>query len=242
MIKDKIYANYYSTRSDRSTDIGDLASKVSHFNRNLISKHLGEISRSDLVLDLGCGYGALVRDLRYLGFQNVSGCDISHEMVQLAGQLGLDKVFESDIFSFLEKQKTESVGAILVVDVLEHLTDSELDRFCELACSKIKPGGLIITHQPNAESPFFGGIRYGDFTHERAFTRVSIEQLFLSYGFLSVASHEDKPLLYSVSSFIRRALWSLFVRPLYSFLLAIEVGKPNSKWIFSRNFLSVIKK
>ena len=38
-------------------------------------------------------------------------------------------------------------------------------------CRALKPGGRWILHTANAESPFYGRVRYGDITHEQAFTQ-----------------------------------------------------------------------
>ena len=56
----------------------------------------------------------------------------------------------------------------------------------------LNSNGSLITHQPNADSPFVNSILYGDYTHELAFTKQSMSQIILSNGFESLQSYEEK--------------------------------------------------
>src|SRR5438309_900841 len=78
------------------------------------------------VLDLGCGQGALVRLLNDHGFA-ARGIDASSEQVALAQRVAPGAVEEADVFDFLNDCQGR-FDAILAIDLLEHLTRSEVLR------------------------------------------------------------------------------------------------------------------
>ena len=87
----------------------------------------------------------------------------------------------------------------------------------------LKPGGRCIAHVPNAEGLFGMRIRYGDMTHENAFTPKSAHQLFTTIGFEKVECHEDRPVIHNVKSLVRRIIWDVFTL-VPRLLLTAETG------------------
>jgi hypothetical protein len=117
----------------------------------------------------------------------------------------------------------------------------ELIYFIDEVHRVLRKGGKWIIHIPNAESPFAGRIRYGDFTHELAFTRVSITQLLKSSGFSLVTCHEDTPIPHGLKSAVRWLLWKV-IRGTLRLYLGAETGAGEKACIFSQNFLTVAVK
>lgn len=105
----------------------------------------------------------------------------------------------------------------------------------------LRPGGRWIIHVPNGESPFFGSIRYGDLTHELAFTRTSLAQLLLASGFAEVRCFEDQPVVHGAKSALRWLLWRGF-RGVLRLYIAAETGDARGGHIFSQNLLAVARK
>ena len=218
----------------------DLSGLVSRkpFYQNMIDIHF-PVDKEVKVVDLGCGYGAFLYFINQNGYRNVSGIDTSVEMVEVAEKLGIESVVQGDVISFMEQQPDESIDVITAIDLIEHFTKEDLFYLVVQFHRVLKKGGRVITHQPNGEGVFGNSIRYGDFTHEQAFTRVSMAQIFLSNSFQSVRSFEDKPLSYSAKSWIRRMLWSFLVRPFYIFLIAVESGGSDKEILLTKSFTSV---
>jgi hypothetical protein len=81
-------------------------------------------------------------------------------------------------------------------------------------------------------------MRYGDITHELAFTLTSLSQLLLSSGFYRVDFYEDQPIPHGIKSVIRWALWKV-IRCFLRFYIAVETGDNGRNAIFSQNFLAV---
>ena len=93
----------------------------------------------------------------------------------------------------------------------------------------------------NAESPFFGRVRYGDFTHETAFTEASLRQVLGAGGFASFHFREDSPAVHGVLSAGRRLAWIL-LRPLAILWLVAESGPGARRAILSQNLVCVAVK
>jgi len=139
--------------------------------------------REARVVDLGCGHGAFLYYLRKLGYTNTSGVDISPEQIDLAHKLGIVEARCRDLLSELEARDSESVDAFLMMDILEHLDEDELFETLDEMFRVLKKGGICLAHVPNAEGLYGMRVRYGDLTHERAYTPLSARQLFGSIGF-----------------------------------------------------------
>ncbi len=161
-------------------------------------------------------------------------------MAKAAG-LGIVGVTHADLFDALATLDAVSKDVIVAFDVIEHLTKNEVLRLAEEVVRVLAPRGTWIIHTVNGESPFFGRIRYGDFTHENVFTRQSIRQALLSRGFAQVKCFEDTPVIHGAASLGRAAVWKL-VRGAFRVALAAETGDRGAEAIFSQNFVTVAAK
>jgi len=174
------------------------------------------------ILDLGCGSGVLLGYLKSQGYSDCSGIDISGEQVSLARQRGLRTVAQGELVAFLENTP-DDFDCILAIDVLEHFKKQELLHIVDLVFQRLRAGGKLIFQSPNAASPFFGRIRYGDLTHEIAFTRHSVSQLLRSAGFIGIEVHPTGPRAHGLKSAIRTLLWFV-ISKLIAFCLLVENG------------------
>ena len=77
----------------------------------------------------------------------------------------------------------EEFDVVTANDFLEHLTVDEVLEALDTVFASLKPGGIFIARTPNLASPFGGGYRYGDMTHETSFTARSLRQLGNTAGF-----------------------------------------------------------
>lgn len=240
--KQQIYQYYFSKRVNRDlpTSIQQLANRQP-FYLNLIDKYFPK-DKNLKIVELGCGYGAFLYFVENAGYQNIMGVDNSSEMVDAAKKLGINNVQEGDITEYLKKCSDKSIDVLLLIDVIEHFTKLELYELVGEFYRVLATGGKVICHQPNAEGLFGNAILYGDYTHEQAFTRVSMAQLFLSNGFSGVSSFEDKPLGHGIKRYLRKFIWTALLRPFYLFLIAVESGGSDKNIILTKNFCSVITK
>jgi SAM-dependent methyltransferase len=197
--------------------------------------------RNAAILDLGCGHGVLIHFARLAGYANIRGVDGSPEQVEAARQLGVAGVEEGDLLAALSDEKDESIDVVAAFDVIEHFTRDELLGFVDQVRRVLKKNGRWIIHTTNGESPFFGRTRYGDLTHEMAFTKKSINILLRSSGFSNVRCFEDAPIPHGLKSAVRWVLWKV-IRFLLRIYIAVETGDTAERAIFSQNFLVVAEK
>lgn len=195
-------------------------------------------SKSALILDLGTGNGSLVHWLRSGGYKNVRGIDVSPEQVKVASELGIEGIEEGDIMEFLSGKK-ESYDRIFARDVFEHFSKEEALGAAKAAFASLKPNGCLVIQTANAENLLWGRLRYGDFTHEQAFTKESVAQLFSVAGFQEVKIYPQRPVAHGIVSVIRLFLWIAF-EALMHFYLLIETGSP--KGVFTQNLIVCARK
>lgn len=236
------YLNYASTRSlwnERAIELAIYLKRRKPFLMQIIKRHFPE-NLNAKIIDVGCGEGALLSFAKDQGYQDLTGYDMSEEQVLLAKKMGLHQVYLGEAIPALCELADHSIDVIVSFDVIEHMTKPEVIRFSREVHRVLKLGGKWIIHTLNAESPFFGRIRYGDFTHENGFTKDSIKQLLRIADFHHVSCYEDVPVCHGFKSGLRFIIWKI-VRSMYHLCLAAETGEKNG--IFSQNFLAVaIKK
>jgi SAM-dependent methyltransferase len=205
--------------------------------RRLIRVHL-PTDHSAAILDLGCGHGALIHFVREAGYGNVQGVDVSPEQVAEARRLGIEGIRQGDLLEALRALPSLSEDAVIAFDVIEHFSKDELLPLVDEVFRVLKPGGRWIIHAPNAESPFCGAVRYGDMTHEQAFTRHSLTQLLRSSGFSRVQCYESGPVRHGLKSSLRWLAWQV-IRLGMRFWSAAETGDLGRDAIYTRNLLAV---
>jgi SAM-dependent methyltransferase len=188
------------------------------------------------ILELGCGHGALLHVLHEAGYSNARGVDGSPEQVAAARKLGIGKVEQGDVIKVLQAQTANSIDVVVAFDLIEHFSKDELIELVDEVHRVLRPGGTWIIHVPNAESPFGGRMRHWDYTHELAFTRISIAQLLKSSGFSDIRCFEDRPIPHGVKSAVRAALWAVIRVGLLTYV-AIETGSIDRQAVFSQNML-----
>jgi hypothetical protein len=127
-------------------------------------------------------------------------------------------------------------GAIFCIDVLEHLTRDELIESLRGIVAALRPGGALIAQVPNAESPFHGAIRYGDLTHELAFTADALDHLFALVGLARGEFRECGPVAKNAKGVARVALWKL-LRGALRVWNAVETGSAG-RGVYTRVMLA----
>lgn len=102
------------------------------------------------VLDIGSGRGELLRLFTAGGIQ-AYGVDLDTVMVNVANSNGC-KTLSGDGIAHLRSLPDASLGGIVAIQVVEHLTREQLKELCELAKIKVKPGGRVAFETINPQS------------------------------------------------------------------------------------------
>lgn len=239
MYKEKQYTDYVSTHTSHlygEVTINKIKSMFPvwkwYYGRCL------PLDKSAKILDLGCGNGSYLYFLRSLGYENSTGIDISREQIDIARRLDINGIECNDIVSYL-RDKNEDYDLIFARDVLEHLTKSEIPEALKAIYEAIKVKGLFVIQVPNGECVFSGRMRYGDFTHELAFTKNSLRQVLRQTGFSEVAFYQTGPVPHGLKSAVRFILWKLF-EVILGFYMLVETG--TSEGIYTQNIIAVARK
>ena len=187
-------------------------------------QHFGKLlpaNKDALIADLGCGSGGLVWWLGQSGFANCKGIDGSPEQIEIAHRLGIMNVSLGDVFTYLHGEHDHA--ALFARDLVEHFDKQSVFTFLGKCFESLAPGGCLIVQVPNAESPYFGRVRYGDFTHEVAFTPSSIGQLLRATGFQDIEILPWRPAITGLPSLLRFLAWRV-IEPLLMLPIILESG------------------
>lgn len=225
-----VYASKFNTPFFGENDLSAINDKGHVWKEHFI-RHISK-DKSTKILEIGCGNGLFLRYLKNIGYTNYFGIDASEEQVKIAKKLGIDNIINADISDFLN-DKNEEYDVVFARDVIEHFGKEEILDTLLLVCRSLKKNGKLIIQCPNAESPFFGRIRYGDFTHDTAFTKSSLLQILLFAGFGKLSFYPVGPVISSPKSLFKYYLWKLVDR---IFRLYIPDG------IFTMNIIAVAEK
>lgn len=144
------------------------------------------------VLDVGCGRGELLEALRARGVL-ARGIDLNPEMVELCRARGLD-VERAEALAFLKQQPPASLGGLVAIQVVEHLTPDTLVGVLAAAYDALRPGAPLVleTINPAYWMAFFETyIR--DPTHEQPLHPETLKYLVEASGFTHVDLQYRQP-------------------------------------------------
>ena len=233
--RDRIYEKYGSTFQDLPQIFDEEVSRRWGSAYDVYLSGWLPASFEANVVDIACGGGKFLHFLKERGYSSITGVDLSPEQVSLARQVVPD-VAEENAIDFLDRHK-DTFDLITGFDVIEHLNKSEVLRFLDAAYAALKPGARLILQTPNGDSPFFGSIRYGDFTHEVCFTSNSLSRLMKLAGFADIEARGLGPLRWGrgLASALRWGTWQAIRLAIAVWALA-ETGSRGSG-IFTRVFI-----
>ncbi len=134
------------------------------------------------ILDVGCGFGHVLDNLRSLGYTNLSGIDISDEAILHCHNINLNVEQISSLEDFFSKN-TKKYDFIIMTHVIEHINKEEIIKtLTEIKNTLTATGALYLT-TPNAQSNTGSYWMFEDFTHTTIFTSGSLIYVLRSAGF-----------------------------------------------------------
>lgn len=182
------------------------------------------IGAKDTVLDLGCGYGEFINQIR-CGAK--LGMDLNPDS---AKQLGADVRFLHQDSSQPWPLETESLDVIFTSNYFEHLPSKEaLSKTLAEAARTLRPGGKLIAMGPNLK--LAAGAYWDFWDHHVPLTELSLSEALRNHGF-SIARCEQAFLPFQMSDGRRYPLF--FVRA--------YLAMPWAWRIFGKQFLVVAVK
>ncbi len=236
-----LYKDYYQNQSGRAFQL-QIEDKMEN-DANLFSAEILPFlpkDKSIKILDIGCGFGSLVKLLKDSGYTNILGIDLSESQVAIAHQFGLSEVQVNDINDFLSS-KENTFDVITGIDIIEHFSKDELIDLLNIIKKSLKLNGIAIFRTPNNDAPFATIYSRGDFTHENYLNGSSAEQLMLSMGFKEIEVNESHIVVAGfLKEILRKILWSIYTFKVKLILFASGRGSKNV--LLSPNMIIKVKK
>lgn len=140
-------------------------------------------SRTAKLLDFGAGRGDLLRWLRSMEYEDLTGFDVIDDYREAVERdVGARLVVGTDGCTFL-REAPARYDWIMFKDVLEHVCPEEALSLLAAARHALRPGGTVVVSGPHAASPAGIYTRYADYTHRSCFTLPSLEYALRSAEF-----------------------------------------------------------
>ncbi len=144
------------------------------------------------IVDVGCGWGTLLLELRNLGYRNLLGIEGDEEVAAEAGlRCSRDgdpiRIIHSDAIAFFE-QSDLVAERVTLFHVLEHFSPRDGARLLAAIRPRLQPnGGQLVIEVPNMSSITGMNMQCSDLTHATAFTEFSMKQHLDNAGFEDVS-------------------------------------------------------
>ena len=128
-----------------SKDYWDSVAATKVFTHPLPNAWLEQyVKRGAAILDVGCGYGRSCRELLALGYQNISGVDISTAMIDRAKKEVPEATFCTMVEGRLPNE-SNSVDAVLLMAVLTCIANDDDQRQLVAEIQRVlRPKGILL--------------------------------------------------------------------------------------------------
>jgi hypothetical protein len=137
------------------------------------------------VIDIGAGRGEMLRLLDKLGKES-RGVELDEALALQAAEAGLS-IEHGDGIEVLRQQSFGSLGGIVLLHVIEHLTPNELLDVVQLSFDRLARGGLLVMETPNPQSLYiFARAFWLDPTHTKPIHPQYLQFVAEEAGFESI--------------------------------------------------------
>jgi 2-polyprenyl-3-methyl-5-hydroxy-6-metoxy-1,4-benzoquinol methylase len=144
------------------------------------------------VLDIGFGRGEFLMLLAELGVE-ARGIEVDPELVEWGRLHGLD-VEVGRAVEYLEILEDASLGGVVMIQVIEHLSPQHVIDVVRLAAEKVRPGGKVVMETVNPTSLYtYAHAFWVDPDHVRPVHPTYLGFLFAEAGFASVERVDRSP-------------------------------------------------
>ncbi|GAB6068649.1 hypothetical protein JCM13664_19690 [Methylothermus subterraneus] len=178
------YARHYAAMGEGRGGRQRLPDDLERLKRDRLPRWIDEIPKEARILDAGCAQGHHLEALRRVGFTNLTGVELSEQLLSVARQrLPQAQLIQADIREWLPQAPAESFDVVFFHDVLEHLPRENTIEVLRGFYRLLAPGGRLSVRVPNMgclTASFHMAI---DFTHITHFTEFSLLQVLEAAGF-----------------------------------------------------------
>ncbi len=179
--KYNVFRNFLQRKCGRAP----LPSDMDKLIRDRLPAWIEKVPKNARILDAGCAEGYLLEALSRVGYKNLTGVDLSENMLEIARKrLPSDtKLIRADILSWIEDTKSNSFDVIFFNQVLEHIPREDTIKVLREFYRILALNGRISISVPNMASLIGSFTMAIDFSHLTHFTENSLFQVLVLAGF-----------------------------------------------------------
>lgn len=168
------------------------------------------------IIDLGCGQGYLINWLKFEGYVNIKGVDISSEQIDFCKKYVHAPVVCMEAKKYLSQTK-EKYDVIFLTDVLELVPQDEVIGLLSEIYNHLSLKGRFFVQVPNMGNPFNLDSRYCEFFHRNGFTAGSLKQALklAKFKILHVGSESDEERFHKLRQPLRNIIL-FFIEKLFA--------------------------
>ncbi|WP_448510788.1 class I SAM-dependent methyltransferase [Immundisolibacter sp.] len=177
--------DHYARHYESMGEVERLPDDLQRLWRDRLPAWIESIPRHARILDAGCAQGDLLAALSRVGYTNLTGVDISAQLLATAqNKVPVDvRLIEMDVRRFLAECAESAFDVVFFHDVLEHLPRQDTIGVLRAFHRALARGGLLSVRVPNMSALTAWYNAAIDFTHVVHFTENSLIQVFDSAGF-----------------------------------------------------------
>ena len=175
----ELFATYLPNYERRGRGRSRSLAEVSEFLLDHVPRWIDRITKDARILDAGCAMGYQLGLLHGLGYQNLTGVDISAPLVEVARARLPQSIslHVEDVRQFLAQTPDGSYDVILLHHVIEHIPREYTITLLREFRRCLIDDGYLSLRTPNAACLLSGYIGCGDFTHLVQFNEFSLLQV-----------------------------------------------------------------
>ena len=150
--------------------------------RHSVGSYVDRLRPHSPVLDLGCGRGELLDLLQEQGI-DARGVERDERLAAECRARGLT-VVPGDAVAYVQNLPPESVGSVVMLQLLEHLSLDEIGALFPALYQAIRPGGHLVAETINVTSwTGFSSAFLRDYTHRTPLHPDTLAHLIAAAGF-----------------------------------------------------------
>ncbi len=168
--------NYLQHLQQQGDNDVSLTRKIEYIKHNF-GKYLTELNKKSSVLSIGPGIGALEEYMNSRGVSNIDLIDNDENVLNfIKTKFKVNNVFKTENIAEI-KNKLQKYDAIFLIQVFEHIPQSQYKSFLYTLVDCLKSNGKIFIVVPNGGNPLNLLERYHDLQHVSSFTEDSLKEL-----------------------------------------------------------------
>jgi SAM-dependent methyltransferase len=183
----KNYDDYYAKYGKYSCTLSQkLDLETANLNNYLINlvESICHSDKNKKIIDIGCGSGTLLADLKLKGFTKLNGIDTSPAIADLFEKSDIKCKTAAITEKNINLAKQELFDVVCLISVLEHVYD--LETALTNISTMLEKNGLVIILVPDAASYYkelTNPIHQINLEHINHFDKISLDNLMKQYGF-----------------------------------------------------------